>query len=48
MCVICARTIIPFGAIGYRHQTIPADGHRAEPKMAHSMDTDPFAGLDEE
>ncbi|GAB3471795.1 hypothetical protein [Actinophytocola sediminis] len=46
-CVVCAQPIVSTGsACGFRHIDLAADhGHEAHPRLAHPMDSDPFAGL---
>ena len=46
----CGAPVEPVeGTTKWRHTNrVPVYGHDAQPKLAHPMDTDPFAGVDDE
>lgn len=51
VCVVCDQRIGKAPTGTYYHlsidwTTINGGGHLAQPKLAHPMDTDPFAGAD--
>ena len=47
-CVTCGEPTVPTGAFKFRHDNWDLDrNHPAQPKLAHPMDADPFAGIDE-
>lgn len=50
VCVTCEQPINPNapGSIHYEHTDNGRFAHIAQPKLAHPMDNDPFAGLDED
>lgn len=48
VCVTCEQPITAISPTRYAHSD-PSTGrdHQAQPKLAHPMDNDPFAGLDD-
>lgn len=47
VCVTCENPVENAGGRRYRHTDPDLDIlHRAQPKLAHPMDLDPFAGAD--
>ncbi len=49
-CVTCDQPITHLFGTTYAHTTTtgPYADHTAQPKLAHPMDTDPFAGINED